>query len=150
MTPTLRRLNDRERYYGLTWPGWVALAAAGGVLYGAVRVSPFGLRATVTVVVLVLAFLASIALALQGQTIGPGRYLLALYRYRRATKQLGAADGSRTSSGSSSTSHRTRRQSPSRFSTGRRHDRLARRPAPDLGARARRSDRHHRRVGTCG
>lgn len=89
MTPTLRRLNDRERYYGLTWPGWVALAAAGGVLYGAVRVSPFGLRATVTIVVLVLAFLASIVLALQGQTIGPGRYLLALYRYRRATKQLG-------------------------------------------------------------
>ena len=89
MTPTLRRLNDRERYYGLTWPGWVALAVAGGVLYGAVRVSPFGLRATVTIVVLVLAFLASIALALQGQTIGPGRYLLALYRYRRATKQLG-------------------------------------------------------------
>ena len=88
MTPTLRRLNDRERYYGLTWPGWVALAAAGGILYGAVRVSPFGLRATVTVVVLVMAFVASVALALQGQTIGPGRYLLALYRYRRATKQL--------------------------------------------------------------
>ena len=73
MTPTLRRLNDRERYYGLTWPGWVALAAAGGILYGAVRVSPLGLRATVTVVVLVMAFLASVALALQGQTIGPGQ-----------------------------------------------------------------------------
>ena len=93
MTPTLRRLNDRERYYGLTWPGWVALVAAGGVLYGAVRVSPFGLRATVTVVVLVLAFLASIALALQGQTIGPGRYLLALYRYRRAHQAARAANG---------------------------------------------------------
>ena len=88
MTPTLRRLNDRERYYGLTWPGWVALAAAGGILYCAVRVSPFGLRATVTVVALVMAFIASVALALQGQTIGPGRYLLALYRYRRTAKQL--------------------------------------------------------------
>jgi hypothetical protein len=88
MTPTLRRLNDRERYYGLSWPGWVALALAGGILYGAVRVSPFGLRATVTVVVLAFAFAASIALALQGQTIGPGRYLLVLYRYRRAPKQL--------------------------------------------------------------
>jgi hypothetical protein len=42
----------------------------------------------VTVVVLVLAFLASVGLALQGQTIGPGRYLLALNRYRRAPKQL--------------------------------------------------------------
>ena len=89
MTPTLRRLNDRERYYGLTWPGWIAIALAGGVLYGAVRVSPFGLRPTVTAVVLVLAFCASLALALGGQTIGPARYLLALYRYRRAPKQLG-------------------------------------------------------------
>lgn len=88
MTPTLRRLNDRERYYGLTWPGWVSLAAAAGVLYGAVRVSPFGIRATVTIVVLALAFCASLALALQNQTIGPARYLLALYRYRRAPKQL--------------------------------------------------------------
>jgi hypothetical protein len=88
MTPTLRRLNDRERYYGLTWPGWVALAVSGAVLYAAVRISPFGLRATVTVVVLLLAFVASVALALQGQTIGPGRYLLALYRYRRQPKQL--------------------------------------------------------------
>jgi hypothetical protein len=93
MTPTLRRLNDRERYYGLTWPGWVALAAAGGVVYGAIQVSPFGLRVTVTVVVLVLAFFASVAMALQGQTIGPGRYLLALYRYRRAHKTLGPPSG---------------------------------------------------------
>src|SRR5579875_3806797 len=89
MTPTLRRLNDRERYYGLTWPGWLALAAAGGVVYGAVRISPFGLRVTVTVVVLVLAFIASVAMALQGQTIGPARYVLTLYRYRRAHKRLG-------------------------------------------------------------
>ena len=41
-----------------------------------------------TVVVLALAFIASVALALQGQTIGPARYLLALYRYRRAAKQF--------------------------------------------------------------
>jgi len=33
MTPTLRRLNDRERYYGLTWPGWVALAVSGADAY---------------------------------------------------------------------------------------------------------------------
>jgi hypothetical protein len=47
-----------------------------------------GVRATVTVVVLVMAFVASVALALEGQTVGPGRYLLALYRHRRAAKQL--------------------------------------------------------------
>jgi hypothetical protein len=88
MTPTLRRLNDRERYYGLTWPEWVTLAIFGAILYGAVRISPIGTRATVTVVVLLLAFVASVALALQGQAIGPGRYLLALYQYRRQAKQL--------------------------------------------------------------
>lgn len=88
MTPTLRRLNDRERYYGLTWPGWVGLGLSGAVLYGAVRVSPLGVRTTVTVVVLALGFIAAVALALQGQTIGPARYLVALWRYRRAAKQL--------------------------------------------------------------
>jgi hypothetical protein len=88
MTPTLRRLNDRERYYGLTWTGWLALALCGAVLYGAVRVSPLGTRPTITIVVLVLALVASVALGLQGQTIGPGRYLLALYRYRRSPKAL--------------------------------------------------------------
>jgi hypothetical protein len=93
MTPTLRRLNDRERYYGLTWPGWLALAAAGGVLYAAIRISPFGIRPTVTVVVLLLALVGSVALGLQGQTIGPGRYLLAMYRYRRAAKQLEPPSG---------------------------------------------------------
>jgi hypothetical protein len=88
MTPTLRRLNDRERYYGLTWPGWLGLLACGAVVYGAVRISPFGVRPTVSIVVLALAFLASVLLALQGQTIGPGRYLLALYRYQRAARQF--------------------------------------------------------------
>ena len=132
MTPTLRRLNDRERYYGLTWPGWVALAAAGGVLYGAVRVSPFGLRATVTVVVLVLAFVASVALALQGQTIGPGRYLLALYRYRRAAKQLAPPTRARQARARPRRRAGRRRRSPSPCSTEPAHDRLAGGPPPGL------------------
>ena len=62
MTPTLRRLNDRERYWGLTWPGWAAAAAAGGVLYGAVRLSPFGLKPTVTIVALLLAVAGTVVL----------------------------------------------------------------------------------------
>ena len=130
MTPTLRRLNDRERYYGLTWPGWVALAAAGGVLYGAVRVSPFGLRATVTIVVLVLAFLASIALALQGQTIGPGRYLLALYRYRRAAKQLAPPTRADKHGLVLDVAPERGGRARARSRRSRWHDRLARRPAP--------------------
>jgi hypothetical protein len=85
---TLRRLNDPERYYGLSWRGWLAAGAGGGILYGAVRVSPLGLRPTITITVLVLAFIGVVLHALAGQALGPGRYLLALYRYTRARKRL--------------------------------------------------------------
>ena len=30
-TPTLRRLNDRERYWGLSWPEWAAAVAGAGL-----------------------------------------------------------------------------------------------------------------------
>jgi hypothetical protein len=85
---TFRRLNDPERYYGLSWRGWLAAGAGGGLLYLAVRVSPFGLRATITIVVLVLAFVGVILHGLSGQAIGPARYLAVLVRYRLASKTL--------------------------------------------------------------
>lgn len=84
MTPTLRRLNDRERYWGLTWPGWIALGIAGGVLYGAVIISPFGTRATITIVALAVAFGGMVIAGVSGQALSPGRQLLAIVRYRRA------------------------------------------------------------------
>ena len=89
---TFRRLNDPERYYGLSWRGWLAAGAGGGLLYLAVRVSPFGLRPTITIAVLVLAFVGVILHGLSGQAIGPGRYLLALVRYRLARKRLRSAE----------------------------------------------------------
>jgi len=85
---TFRRLNDPERYYGLSWRGWLAAGAGGGVLYVAVRVSPLGLRATITIVVLALAFVGVILHGLSGQAIGPARYLAVLVRYRLASKTL--------------------------------------------------------------
>jgi len=85
---TLRRLNDPERYYGLSWRGWLGVAIGGGLLYGAVRVSPLGVRPTVTVAVLVLAFCGVVLHALSGQALGPGRHLVALVRYALAPKQL--------------------------------------------------------------
>lgn len=85
---TFRRLNDPERYYGLSWRGWLACGAGGGVLYLAVRVSPFGLRPTITIVVLVLAFAGVILHGLSGQAIGAGRYLAVLVRYLIAAKKL--------------------------------------------------------------
>ncbi len=87
MTPTLRRLNDRERYWGLTWPAWIAVGIAGGVLYGAVRVSPFGVRVTITLVVLILAFAGMVIAGVSGQALSPGRQLAAIVRYRRAPKR---------------------------------------------------------------
>ena len=75
---TLRRLNDPERYYGLSWRGWLSVAIGGGALYGAVRVSPLGMRPTITIVVLALAFCGVALNALGGQALGPGRHLVAL------------------------------------------------------------------------
>jgi hypothetical protein len=85
---TFRRLNDPERYYGLSWRGWLAAGAGGGLLYVAVRVSPLGLRATITIVVLALAFAGVILHGLSGQAIGPARYLAVVVRYRLASKTL--------------------------------------------------------------
>lgn len=87
MTPTLRRLNDRERYWGLTWPGWIAAAVGIGVLYGSVRLSPLGTRATVTIVVLGIAFTAMVLVGVSGQALSPGRQILAVIAYRRSPKR---------------------------------------------------------------
>ena len=85
---TFRRLNDPERYYGLSWRGWLAGGAGGGLLYMAVRVSPFGFRPTITIVVLALALVGVILHGLSGQAIGPARYLVVVVRYRLAAKTL--------------------------------------------------------------
>jgi hypothetical protein len=85
---TFRRLNDPERYYGLSWRGWLGAIAGGGLLYLAVRFSPFGFRPTVTFAVLVLTLAGVILHGLSGQAIGPGRYLAAMVRYRLARKRL--------------------------------------------------------------
>ena len=92
MTPTLRRLNDRERYYGLTFPGWLGVAIATGLLYGAVKVSPLGSRATITIVVLVLAFAGMVIAGVSGQALSPARHLVAIIGYHRAPKRLELPD----------------------------------------------------------
>ncbi|MGI8559713.1 MAG: hypothetical protein ACR2ND_15660 [Solirubrobacteraceae bacterium] len=89
---TLRRLNDPERYYGLSWRGWLGVAVGGGLLYGAVRVSPLGVRPTITIVVLVLAFCGVVLHALSGQALGPGRNLIALLQYAATPKQLSLSE----------------------------------------------------------
>ena len=87
MTPTLRRLNDRERYWGLTWTEWTAAAAAGGVLYAAVKLSPFGFKPTVTIVALLIAVGVMVLLGVSGQALSPARQLHAISRYRLSPKR---------------------------------------------------------------
>jgi hypothetical protein len=92
--PTLRRLNDRERYWGLTWPAWAGATSTGGVLYAAVRLSPFAVKPTVTIVVLLLALAAMVVAGVSGQALSPARQLRAIVAYRRSPKrwQLGDPD----------------------------------------------------------
>jgi hypothetical protein len=85
---TFRRLNDPERYYGLSWRGWLAAGAGGGLLYAAVRVSPLGVKPTITVMVIVLAIAGAVLYALSGQALGPGRYAAALIRHQLTRKRL--------------------------------------------------------------
>lgn len=89
---TFRRLNDPERYYGLSWRGWLAAGLGGGLMYLAVRVSPLGPKPTITITVLLLSVVGTLLYGLSGQAIGPGPYVVALVRYARAHKRLGAPD----------------------------------------------------------
>ena len=89
---TFRRLNDPERFYGLSWCGWIGLAAAGAVLYAAVRFSPLAAKPTISITVITLSLLASVLWGLSGQALGPGRFLIAAVRYSASRKQLTLAD----------------------------------------------------------
>lgn len=85
---TFRRLNDPERYYGLSWRGWLAAGGGVGLLYGAVRFSPLAVKPTISITVITLAILGSLLYGLSGQALGPGRFALAAARYALARKQL--------------------------------------------------------------
>jgi len=89
---TFRRLNDPERYYGLSWRGWLGAAAGGAILYGAVRLSPLAVKPTISVTVIALAFAGTVLYGLTGQAIGPGRFLVAVIRHASSPKQLACPD----------------------------------------------------------
>lgn len=83
---TFRRLNDSTKYYSLSWRGWLAVGVGGGLLYGAVRVSPLSFKVTLTIALCVLAMSGMVLYALSGQALGPGRYLSAIVRWRLGHK----------------------------------------------------------------
>jgi hypothetical protein len=89
---TFRRLNDPERFYGLSWRGWIGLAAAGGVLYVAVRFSPLSAKPTISITVIGLSLVASVLWGVSGQALGPGRFLAAALRYALSRKRLTLGD----------------------------------------------------------
>jgi hypothetical protein len=89
---TFRRLNDPERYYGLSWRGWLGCATGGGILYLAVRISPLGVKPTISLTVITLAFAGTVLYGLSGQAIGPARCLIAVIRHATARKELVCPD----------------------------------------------------------
>jgi hypothetical protein len=84
---TFRRLDDSVTYYGLSWRGWLAVAVAGGLLYGFVRASPFDTRATLSVALIACVLPAMAAFASSGHALGPGRYLVALISWALRSKE---------------------------------------------------------------
>jgi hypothetical protein len=89
---TFRRLNDPERYYGLSWRGRLAGAAGGGLLYAAVGLSPLQTKPTISITVVVLGVIASLLYGLSGQALGPGRFVAAAIAYRLSAKHLTLPD----------------------------------------------------------
>ena len=57
------------------------------MLYGAVKLSPFGFKPTITIVALLIALFAMVLLGVSGQALSPGRQLQAIARYRRSPKR---------------------------------------------------------------
>jgi hypothetical protein len=85
---TFRRLNDPERYYGLSVRGWVAVAAGVGVLYLAVRLSPLAVKPTISITLIALTLAGGVLLGVSGQAIGPGRFLLAVITHAVSRGEL--------------------------------------------------------------
>jgi len=96
---TFRRLNDGTRYYGMTWQGWLAAALAGGVLYVSVRFSPLSYKPTITLTLFVMAAAGVALYAVGGQALGPGRYVLAIVRWRFGPAHFLAPDAEEPVSG---------------------------------------------------
>ena len=166
MTPTLRRLNDRERYWGLTWPGWAPRPQPAACSTARCKLSPFAIKPTVTIAALILATIVVLVLGVSGQALSPGRQLLAIVHPPPsphavdAARRAGAArPGPRAARRLSPRGPRPRDRGRDRRGVpalaaraGGRGDRspraarVARRSAAGRRGRARRPDRHHRRA----
>ena len=94
MIHTLRRLDEGERYLGLTLPMWAGAVVAGVVLYLGVRFSPLAVKPTITITLFACAFTGMIIYGVSGQALSPTRQLWAIVTYLTAPKLLALADKS--------------------------------------------------------
>lgn len=85
---TFRRLNDPERYYGLSVRGWIGVAAGVGVLYLAVRLSPLAVKPTISITLIALTVAGGVLFGVSGQAIGAGRFLVAVIAHATTRSQL--------------------------------------------------------------
>jgi hypothetical protein len=82
LRPAYRTLNDPSRLLGLSLGGWTTVLVAGVLGYGWLMLSPLGWRANLSVVVVGLGAPAALLLLRESSTVGPGRLLLAVLRWR--------------------------------------------------------------------
>jgi hypothetical protein len=91
MIATLRRLDDLERYWGFTWPGWAGIATGCVTLYLAVRFSPLSFKPTVTITLFVCTFVGMVLYGVSGQALSPSRQLWAVATYIAGPKLVALA-----------------------------------------------------------
>jgi hypothetical protein len=82
LRPAYRTLDDPARFLGVSLAGWLAIALAGGLGYGWMLLSPVGWRASMSVAIVCLGGPACLLILREQSTIGPGRLLVAVLRWR--------------------------------------------------------------------
>ena len=87
MTPTLRRLNDLEKFYGLNWPLWAGLLSGFSVLYAAFRLSPLPPKVTIVITLTLISTAATIWMGVSGQALSPTRQIAAIWHYYTRPKR---------------------------------------------------------------
>jgi hypothetical protein len=90
LRPAYRTLDDPVRFLGISLGGWVGLALAAALGYGWLLHSPVGFRASVSVAVVGLGAPACLLVLREPSTVGPGRLLAGVVRWRARSPQIEA------------------------------------------------------------
>jgi hypothetical protein len=100
LRPAYRTLDEPTRLFGIALSGWAALLLASGLGYAWLLLSPLGWRVSLSVAVVVLGGPACLLALREQSTVGPGRLLLGVLRWRlRPAAVVGPTDACRVSRG---------------------------------------------------